>query len=146
MTEEEIEKRLAQYKLEIEGHKKYSVLMAEDVYIDDVTWLLSQLKEKEAELTKWNRPHEDSDLEDMREQAKDNSLAAKQAYINGLEWYLAKAQERLRKLEEGIKTFSRESWEEHNISKATSNSFRKLYKLVEGNENSRDRSPGLTSY
>lgn len=47
--------------------------------------LLTALKEAEAELAKWTRKHDDADLQALREQANQSSLAAKQAYINGLE-------------------------------------------------------------
>ncbi len=48
--------------------------------------LIQKVKFLEAELRKWNSPHDDSDLQDMKKQAKDQSLAGKQAYIHALEW------------------------------------------------------------
>lgn len=46
-------------------------------------------REVRSELAKWEKPHTESDLEEMRLQAQQPSLAAKQAYINALEWHLA---------------------------------------------------------
>jgi hypothetical protein len=58
--------------------------------------LRAQLEKVEAELSKWKRPHDDADLEEMRLQAKGNStsLAAMQAYINALEHHLQHAYQR----------------------------------------------------
>ena len=46
----------------------------------------SRIKELESELSKWQAPHEDADLQFMKEQSRQSSLAAQQAYINALEW------------------------------------------------------------
>jgi len=48
--------------------------------------LEKRVRELEAELSKWTAPHEDSELQEMKEQADQSSLGAKQAYINALEW------------------------------------------------------------
>lgn len=52
----------------------------------DIQYLLSLLKKCQEELNKWTSPHEDSDLQWMKEQSNQSSLSAKQAYINALEW------------------------------------------------------------
>jgi flagellar biosynthesis chaperone FliJ len=55
----------------------------------------------EAELRKWNDwPKEYDVLKDLRIQSNQNSLAAKQAYINGLEFELKHTQDSLRKMNE----------------------------------------------
>lgn len=48
---------------------------------------VNKINKLEAELRKWNAPHDNSDLRDMKEQSEQPSLSAKQAYINALEWH-----------------------------------------------------------
>lgn len=68
--------------------------------------LLERAEKAEAELAKWTRKHDDKDLQEMREQASQLSLTAKQFYINALEHHLRHEQaenavlrERLRQYE-----------------------------------------------
>jgi predicted RNase H-like nuclease (RuvC/YqgF family) len=55
-------------------------------YINKIEKLNINIKGLEGELSRWLAPHDDSDLQEMKEQSDQPSLAAKQAYINALEW------------------------------------------------------------
>ena len=82
---------------------KISQLQAEIAALKDKLGLCEcdnkvlRLKESErnaalkAELGKWERKHDDADLQAMKEQARDTSLATKIAYINALEHHLQHA-------------------------------------------------------
>lgn len=68
----------------------------------NITELEAENKLLQSELTKWLRPHDDSDLQFMKEQAADKSVAAKQAYINALEWHYKHAQADNKRLVEAL--------------------------------------------
>jgi hypothetical protein len=56
-----------------------------------------RIRQQAAELKKWSAEHPESDLQELKEQAKNGrSLAAMQAYINALEFHLAHAQEQIK--------------------------------------------------
>jgi hypothetical protein len=63
-----------------------------------------RVNEMEAELKKWNAKHPESDLQEMREQAKDDrNIATKQAYINALEFHLAHERQKVQFFEDSLK-------------------------------------------
>jgi hypothetical protein len=80
--------------------------------IDDEKELLNlkaRAEKAEAELRKWEKLPDDENLREVKEQANQNSLAAKQAYIGGLEHNLAhvkKENAELRERMKGIETTS----------------------------------------
>jgi len=59
---------------------------------------LAHAKGYKSELAKWTSPHEDSELQEMKEQSQQPSLSAKQAYINALEWTIKHQETKIREL------------------------------------------------
>ena len=53
---------------------------------ETVERVTQEIKRLQSELSKWQAPHEDADLQFMKEQSEQYSLSAQQAYINALEW------------------------------------------------------------
>ena len=52
----------------------------------------NRAEKAKAELAKWTKPHDDADLQALKEQADQHSLAAQRAYINGLDYHLRHTQ------------------------------------------------------
>jgi cell division protein FtsB len=74
--------------------------------------ILERMKvvELEGELSKWKAPHEDSELQEMKEQSQQSSLSAKQAYINALEWRVKHLERNVKELEEGLEKIGRDKY------------------------------------
>jgi len=71
----------------------------------EIEMLRRELAACRNELDKWQAAHTDVDLEEMRLQAQQPSLAAKQAYINALRWHVAASEARERELREAVIQF-----------------------------------------
>jgi len=63
---------------------------------------LAYAKGYKSELDKWTTPHDDSDLQEMKEQSQQLSWGAKQAYIDALEWTVKHREIRVKELEDII--------------------------------------------
>jgi chromosome segregation ATPase len=112
MTIEEIERIINFVENRYFHTPSYLKVIDDDMrnLISALLFLLSEVKRLQSELSKWTATHEDSNLQDMKEQSDQKSLSAKQAYINALEWrvkHLEKEIERFRPIVETMtKTLS----------------------------------------
>lgn len=107
-----------------------SVSEMHDALIKEYNEVRAENKRLAGELAKWTRKHDDADLQGMKKQADQPSLAAKQAYINALVYYLRHAEDenkRLRELVDGARvivevfqwsTPAQERWREEWLKKA----------------------------
>jgi len=90
---------------------------------------LAYAKGYKSELIKWTSPHEDSELQEMKQQSQQASLSAKQAYINALEWAIKHREAKIKWLEEGIQELKDNDGHGVNMSYFI-DAKRKLYKLI----------------
>jgi hypothetical protein len=66
----------------------------------------ARIKELKSELRKWMSPHEDEDLQFLKEQSDQSALSAKQAYINGLECKVKQQEKKIEELEKRLKVLT----------------------------------------
>ena len=89
------------------GHTGFESAPCDICGYPDPRKLIAKLKAENkrlaGELAKWTRKHDDADLQGMKKQADQPSLAAKQAYINALVYYLRHAEAENKRLREALK-------------------------------------------